>query len=67
MPQSAEKKPTNETTCPHCGRPFRMSHLLSVPPPPPPPPCGLRYRVAEHMSLHTAVAFQASERAAKFR
>jgi hypothetical protein len=65
MPQSAEKKPTNEATCSHCGRPFRMSHLLSVPPPP--PPCGLRYRVAEGLSLYTAEAFQASERAAKFR
>ena len=63
MPHAAEKKLMNEATCPHCGRPFRMSHLLSVPP----PPCGLRQRVVERLSLNSADAFRPSERAAKPR
>ena len=59
MPQPAEKKPVNRATCPHCGRPFHMSHLRSGVPP---PSGGLRHRVMERLSLSTAEAFRVSEK-----
>ena len=64
MFQSAEKTPSNEATCPHCGRPFRMSHLLPVVPP---RSCGLRHKVVERLSLNTAEAFRLGERDANSR